>query len=217
MSTKHILKAEKRETFGKALAQHRALGKIPGNIYGNIAEPLAVWFEKKELETLLKDVSESALIDVMVGSDKTRPSIMRDIQYNVVKKDIVHIDLQQVNLKEKIQVAIPIEFTGESKLAESGDAVVDTHLSEIEIEALPTDLPESFTVDISQLVAIGDKIIVGDLKVGKEIEILTDKEESIVALIEPQKQEEDATVSEAEQVSEVETTEEANPEAEETK
>jgi large subunit ribosomal protein L25 len=209
MGNKHVISAEARDVFGKKVRKFRRDGKVPGNIYGKTTEPTPVWFNAKELATLLKDVGESSLIEVKIGSDKTRPVIFRDLQHGLSFTNILHVDAQQVNLKEKIQVAVPVEITGESEAVTNGLGILETTTPEIEIEALPTDLPEAFVVDITALSEVGQKITVADLKVPNGVEILTDPETVVVAIVEQQVQEEEAApVTEEQQVDGVAATEE---------
>lgn len=219
MAARHTINAEKRDVFGKQINKFRKEGKVPGNIYGKVTDPTAVWFNEKDLENLLKEVSETALIDIIINGEKARPAVLRDVQHAVARKGIIHVDAQQVNLREKIQVAVPVEVTGESESVTKGTAIMETLTSEVEVEALPTDLPEAFTVDITSLAEPGDKIIVADLKVPQGVEILTEPETTLVALIEPQSQEEEeetaAAPDEAAQVDNVETTVEGATEEEE--
>ncbi len=209
MGNKHVISAEARDVFGKKVRKFRREGKIPGNIYGKTTEPTPIWFNAKELATLLKDVGESSLIEVKIGSDKTRPVIFRDLQHGLSFTNILHVDAQQVNLKEKIQVAVPVEITGESEAAAKGLGILETVTPEIEIEALPTDLPESFIVDITALVEVGQKITVADLKAPNGVEILTDPETVVIAIVEQHVQEEEVeTKTEEQQIEGVAATEE---------
>jgi large subunit ribosomal protein L25 len=212
MANKHTLQVEKRDIVGKKIGAIRKTGRIPGNIYGKGIESVAVWIDEKTLKTLLKEVSESVLIEVTIKGDKgTRPVILREVTHDPYRPITHHVNLQQVNLKEKIQIAIPIEIIGEAPGVGVGEGkgVLQTLLSEIEVEALPTDLPEAIEVDVSALVQTGDKIHVSDLKVPRGVEIITDGEEVVVSITEPQQEEvEEAPASESDQIASVETIEE---------
>jgi large subunit ribosomal protein L25 len=212
MAQRLSLKATKREVFGKKLHPLRKQGMIPGNIYGKNVEPLAVFFDDKELKTLLKDTNETTLVDLLVGSDKARPVILRKVTKNVTKSIIInHVDIQQVNLKEKMQIEIPVKLIGENELATKGDALLETITSAIEVEALPTNLPEDYEIDITGLTEIGQHIYVKDLPKIEGVEVLTDGESIIVTLTAPQSQvepEEEPGVTEKELVEGVPTTEE---------
>ncbi len=217
MPTRHSINASKRDIFGKSLNSERSKGKVPANIYAKDTDSIAIWFDEKELRTVLKDVSESTLIDLnLQGESKSRPVILRKIDENMFKPQVIHVDVQQVNLKEKMIINIPVEISGESQVILDGLGLLETPTTEIEVEALPTDLPESFMVDISPLTEIGQQILVKDVTAPKGVEILTDPELIVAFIAEPAKVEEEPTVSsdteEAKEVAEVETTEEGKSE-----
>jgi large subunit ribosomal protein L25 len=211
MSNKHVLNVEKRDIVGKKVKAYRKTGKIPANIYGKGIDSISVWINEKMLQGLLKEVGESALIELTLeGDKKTRPVILREVTHDAYRPVIVHVNLQQVNLKEKLQIAIPVEITGESQAVNDGKGILQTAVSEIEVEALPTDLPESIVIDVSGLAEVGDHILVKDIKVIKGVEIITDPDEVVVSIVEPQAEEPEAAapVSEADQVASVEASEE---------
>jgi large subunit ribosomal protein L25 len=215
MPAKQVIHATKRDVFGKQLNSHRALGRVPANLYSKDTDSIAIWLDTKELRTVLKEVSESTLLDLQLeGETKTRPIILRHIEENMFKPQVIHVDVQQVNLKEKMVINILVEVTGESQIVVDGLGLLETPTSEIEVEALPTDLPESFTVDISGLTEVGQHIQVKDLKVPQGVEILSDMEAILALITEPSKEEEEteAPVDEAAAVADVETTEESSDE-----
>ncbi len=215
MPTKQLIHAKKREVFGKELNSYRNRGLVPGNIYSKDTDSLAIWFEIKELRNILKEVSESTLLDLSLeGENKTRPVILRHISENMFKPQVIHVDVQQVNLKEKMVINIPVELTGESQAVIDGLGLIENPLSEIEVEALPADLPESFIIDLSTLVEVGQHIFVKDLTVPAKVEILTPPDSVVVFLAEPAQQEEEVAaepVDEAAAVADVETEEKEEP------
>ncbi len=213
MPARQVIHATKRDVFGKRISSHRNQGHVPANIYARDTESIAIWFDEKELRTILKDVSESTLIDLSLeGESKTRPVILRHIEENMFKPQVIHVDVQQVNLKEKMVINIPVEVTGEAQIIVDGLGLLETPTTEVEVEALPTDLPESFTIDISPLTEIGQHILVKDLKAPKGVEILSDPEAILAVVTEPAKEEEAAPADEAAAVDAVETTEEGKSE-----
>jgi len=205
MAARQTLNATKREIFGKKLGAQRKEGKIPANIYGKALDSVGVFIDEKELKTLLKEINETTLIDIIVGSEKPRPVILRKITHNPVKRiEIKHVDIQQVNLKEKMVISIQVKLIGENELATKGEAIIETITSAVEIEALPTELPEEYGIDISKLTEIGQQIYVKDLPEHKGVEVLTDKEAILVTLVQPQKIEEEVVpVTEEAQIGEI--------------
>jgi len=188
---KFILKAEKRTIFGSKVKQLRRTGVVPANLFGKTIDSLAIQVNAVEFNRVYKDAGETSLIWVSVaGEDKERPTLVTSVALNPITGDKLHVDFHQVNLKEKVTANVPVEITGESELVNTNEAVLSQSLNEIEIEALPTEIPESIVFDISSLKEIGDHLLVSDAKVSADVEIKTDPEQMVVSLQEPQKEEE---------------------------
>ena len=188
---KYTLNADKRDLFGKKLNRLRKQGILPGNLFGKDVKSTAVQVKQKDFDRVFKEAGETSVIYISVeGEDKERPVLISNIHFNPVTDTKVHVDFHQVNLKEKVTTNVPVEITGEVELIKLGEAVLNTALNEIEVEALPTDIPESITFDISQFKEIGDHLKVSDAKVPSDVTITTDPDLVVVALSEPQKEEE---------------------------
>lgn len=187
---KFILKADKRTVLGSKVKQLRRTGVIPANLFGKTIESQAVQVSGVEFNRVYKEAGETSLIYVKVeGEDKERPTLVTSVHFNPITGDKLHVDFHQVNLKEKVTANVPVEIIGESELVNNNEAVLSQSLNEIEIEALPTEIPESITFDISSLKAIGDHLLVSDAKVSADVEIKTDPEQMVVSLQEPMKEE----------------------------
>lgn len=188
---KYVLKAEKRTLTGKKTKKLRRVGTVPGNVFGKSIESCSVQFSSVEFNRVYKESGETSLIWLSIeGESKERPTLVKSISFNPMTGDIVHVDLHQVNLKEKVSAWIPVEVVGESEAVKQGLAALDTQLKEIEVEALPTDLPESIIFDIAELKEIGDHLKVSDIKLPSGVELLTDPESLVVSLSALQKEEE---------------------------
>lgn len=196
---KYILKADKRTITGSKVKQLRRDGIIPANLFGKTIDSQTVQVNSVEFNRVYKEAGETSLIWVKVdGEEKERPTLVTGIHFNPVTGDKVHIDFHQVNLKEKVTANVPVELVGESELVNSNMAVLSQSLSEIEIEALPTEIPESITFDISALKEIGDQLKVSDAKVSSDVEIKTSPDQMVVTIQEPQKEEEPVVEEEVE-------------------
>lgn len=182
------IKAENREILGKKVKHLRAQGETPATVYGKDFKSVSVKMDTRELEQLFSEVGESGLVDVEIGKDRI-PILFRNPQYHPVSGDLMHIDLYKVNLKEKIVATVPIELVGESEAVEAGNTLVEV-TNEIEVEALPAELPEKIEVDISVLKTLEDMITVGDLKLGDKITVQTPTEMVIAKVEEPREEEE---------------------------
>ena len=195
---KHQIKADLRTVLGRKVKQLRKEGLIPATVYGHNFEAKSIQFKAMEMERLYDEVGESGLVELLIDSEKL-PILFRNPQYHAVEGNLLHIDCYKVNLKEKITATVPIEFIGESQAVKDGNVLVEVS-NEVEVDALPTDLPESIIVDISILNAVDDMITVGDIKLDEKVEMITQLDQVIVKIEEPRVEEEIAPVEETETV-----------------
>lgn len=184
-----------REEKGKeAAGRLRRKGYIPAVVYSeNLNTVLSIPQEGvKQLRAI--HFSESAIIDMEItGSreSKSMPVIIKDIQFDPLSEEVIHIDFLKVSLKEKIKVHIPIVIKGESKSVKEGEGVLDQVLREVEIEALPLDIPKEIEVDISEL-TVGHSLHVSSLKVADNLKIVTGSQETVVTIVVKKEEEETA-------------------------
>ncbi|MCW1949124.1 MAG: 50S ribosomal protein L25 [Candidatus Shapirobacteria bacterium] len=216
---KHQVKATTRTVAGRKVKHLRKEGLLPATVYGKAFESLLVQFNAGEVETLFSDIGESTLVEMILDDKEKLPILFRNPQYHPVEGNMIHIDCYKVNLKEKISAMVPIEFIGESQAVKDGNTLV-TVTDEIEIEALPADLPENIEVDLSVLDNLEATITVADLKIDTSIlTVLTDAEQLIAKVEEPRAEEEpvatEATPADVEVITEKKETEEGEEKKEE--
>lgn len=186
---KHTIKAENRSVLGRKVKKLRKQGLIPATIYGKGMESKSVQFLDKELEKLYDEVGESTLVMLALENEEL-PILFRNPQYHPIEGNMIHIDCYKVNLKEKISAMVPLEFVGESQAVKDGNVLI-TVTDEIEIEALPADLPEKIEVDLSVLETLESTITVANLKIDTaKLTVLTDVEQLVVKVEEPKVEEE---------------------------
>lgn len=177
------LKAEERTILGKQVKKLRREGLIPAHVFGNKLETEHVSVNGRDFLKVYHQAGETGLIDLKLGDEKIKPVLVRNVQVNPVTDIPVHIDFYQVNLKEKTIVPVPIVLIGEEpELVHTGEAVVIQPMSEVEVEALPTELPEKIEVDITSLKQIDDAILVSQLRVSEGVVILADAEAVVAKL-----------------------------------
>lgn len=181
---KFKLSAKKRDLFGRKVKRLRNEGLIPANIFGKKVKSEAITVNSKEFREVFEKSGETQIIDL-----DGRPVLVSNLQVDPVTSDYVHIDFRQVDLSEKITANVPVEVVGESPAEKQSIGTVVQQLNEIEVEALPADLPEKIEVDSSVLVEVDQTIYVKDLKIGNKVTIKTDLE-SIVVKVEPPVKEE---------------------------
>ena len=185
-STRPTLKVEKRELTGRKVKNLRQEGFLPANVYGKEIKSLSLKSDIHDVKDILSQVGETSLIDLNVkGEKKNRPVLMKNPQYDPISDKLIHLDFHQVDLTQKVTAEVPVELAGKSPVAESGEGVLVQLVNQLEVEALPTELPEKFVVDVSELAEVDDAVTVADLeKYSKEVEIKTEKDQ-ILAKVEP--------------------------------
>ena len=183
--TKISLKADKREIIGRKVKKLRQEGKIPANIFGKKIESQAIVVDLKEFEEVFEKAGETQIVDL-----NGKSVLISNVTYNPVGGNILHVDFRQVDLTEKITAKVPVETVGESPAEKQSLGTVVQHISELEVEALPADLPEKITVDASILTEVDQAVFVKDLRIPGKVEIKNDPE-AIVVKVEPLQKEEE--------------------------
>lgn len=181
------------------VSEIKKAGSTPAVVYGKETDSIAVQVDARELKKLYNDVGESSLVQLKLD-DTERLVLFKQPQYDPITSEIIHMDLYQIKLGEKIKAEVQLVFVGESVAVEQEGGVLITNKDKVEIECLPRDLLKDITIDISALEKIDDSIAVKDLKVPEGVEILDDAEDSIVVVTPPREEEEEPVVSEAEAV-----------------
>jgi large subunit ribosomal protein L25 len=214
------LEAQERPEKGSRSSRRlRREGLVPGIVYGGDGDCTPFKVGVKELRAAL--VSGSAVIDLKVGGAGTRPVIVKDQQQHPVRGEVVHLDLLEVNLREKIQAPVRVELVGaEDAPGVTEGGIISQEANELNIEALPTDIPEVITVDVSHLEAAAT-LTLAEISAPEGVEFLDDPEETIIATVtvpteepaEPEVEEETALVGEegAEEIPADEVPEDAGP------
>jgi len=188
------LKAEIREVKGRKVKHLRKEGLLPATVYGKAIEAVSVQMGQKDFGKVFAEVGEAGLVELVV-KDETWPIIFRNPQYHSVGGEVIHIDCYKVNLKEKIRTTVPLVFVGEPQSVRAGNVLVEVS-NEVEVEALPADLPERIEVDLTKLETLEAVITVGDLKVDEKISLKTPADQ-VIAKTEAPRAEEAAPVAEA--------------------
>ena len=190
MASKPTLRAEKRKLQGRKVKRLRKEGILPANIYGKKVKSLSVQVPLQDFDKVYKEVGETGLLQVLV-ENKKRSVLIHNVQVDPVTGFPLHVDFFQVDLTQKVSANVPIETTGGAPAEKQGLGTVVTQLDEIEVEALPADLPEKFTVDLSELKEVDQAIYIKDLSVNKAKVTIKDDLEAIVVKVEPLRKEEE--------------------------
>jgi large subunit ribosomal protein L25 len=192
------ISAALRTVTGRAVKNLRKAGLTPATIYGHKFEPISIELSTLELNKMFDQAGESLLVEIIIG-ENSYPVIFKNPQFHPVTGDLVHIDCYKVNLKEKITTIVPVELVGESPAVKNGNTVMHV-LNEVEVEALPSDLPEKIEVDISALAEVDNKVTVAELNVDRSLVEIKNDPEQVVVIIEAQRVEEEPEVVAEEEV-----------------
>ncbi len=188
-----ILEAQLREGLGKNKSKAlRHQGLIPAVVYSGGKESLAIKISRGELLKLIHQHQvENAVITLKVKDDKKgsgRPCMIKEMQHDPVKGEILHVDLNEISLTKAIKVNVPVTTRGEAPGVKSDGGSLEHILWEIEIECLPTDIPKHIDIDISSL-KIGDSIHIKDIQFPPKVKVLNEADAIVVSVAAPMKEE----------------------------
>lgn len=162
----------------------RGKGLVPAVVYGKGIDNVAIEVDVKDVETAIRKKGRNALIDLALrgkqGNDKY-VVMVKEIQRDPIRREIMHVDLCKISLEEKIHTTVPVVFTGEARGLING-GIVQAGLRNIDIECMPANIPENLMVDISSL-DIGDHLTVADLPHSENYHITSDQEAVIVTVV----------------------------------
>jgi len=198
------LRAETRTVFGRRVGRLRKSGLIPATLYGPRIEPVSLQVSERELGRVLTQAGTNRLVSLWVDDgDKPRMTLARDVQLDPTSHSVLHVDLYQVVMTEKITADIPLTFVGEAPAVAKKAGLVMRSLDSLQVHCLPDHLGEIIEVDLRVLEDKDQSILVGDLYVSDDIEILTNPEEVVVIVL-PLREVEEPVVEEELEPGEVE-------------
>jgi len=184
-----VVAAETRTETGKNVNRRlRTRGLIPGVLYGAKSEATPVSVSPKEIGSILRSATgENTLFDLELGGSR-RKVILKEFQLEPIKGRLLHADFYEVALDKAIEVKVHIELAGLPVGVKVQGGVLDFVTRELEIECLPTDIPEKIVVDVSEL-ELGKLIRVSELKVSDKVKVLTDPGLVIAHVVTPRAEE----------------------------
>jgi large subunit ribosomal protein L25 len=196
---KVVLKAEKRDVIGKQVRAMRRDGRLPAVIYGRHTDPIVVSLDFHSASLALGRLTSSSLVTIDVDG-KEYPALVREKQRDYIKNRLLHVDFLAVDLTETIRATVSVNFVGVSTAVKDYNAVFVVNLQSLEVECLPTDLPERIDIDISVLARPGDGIRVRDVQVSDKVQVLDDPDTMVAVATFAKVEEESAAVPGAEGV-----------------
>ncbi len=178
------LAAEARQQRGKKNRRVRRGGFVPGIVYGPSIEPIGVQFPYRAVEVTLMNAGGTNLIDIEVNGE-TYPSLAREVQRDVVRGDILHVDFLAVDQTQRIRVEVPIEMVGQSPVVAAREGILITGRSSLTLEVFPSDIRDRIIIDLSELTELGSEVLVRDLTFGESVSIHNDPNEMLAKIVQP--------------------------------
>jgi large subunit ribosomal protein L25 len=199
------LSAKIRKEIGRKTSLLKKAGKIPAVVYGHKIKNVLLEVDYKNFQKVLREAGESSLIELNIeGEKEKRPVLVHELQKDHVTDKFIHIDFFQASLKEEVEVNVPIVFTGISLAVKDLGGTLIKNISELEVKALPQNLPHEIKVSIDGLNTFEDHILVKDLILPKDIKVLLKPDEIVVSVAHAAKVEEDLAKEIEEKVEDVE-------------
>jgi large subunit ribosomal protein L25 len=179
-----VVEAQPRASRGKNEARRtRRQGLIPAIVYGAFKDSQSVSVNPKDILKIIRSrTGHNSIFDINIDGIERTPVIVADEQYDPIKGSLLHIDLRRIDLSRKLRVAVPVHVTGEAKGVKQQGGVLDVVTRAVEIECVPADIPDQFSVDVTEL-TIGTNIRVSDLPVKEGVRVLTPPEAVIAHVV----------------------------------
>jgi len=183
------LKVEARKDSGRKLKTLREKGFIPAVVYGPGHKPASIQVSYNDFNKILEEAGESTLIKLKLG-DQIKNVLIHDVGKDPISDKFIHVDFYQVRMDKIIKTHVGLVFEGEAPAVKNLDGVLIKNITELEIEALPKDLPHEIKVDISILDSFDKHIRIKDLVLPQGVKVLEEPEELVVSVIPPRTEEE---------------------------
>lgn len=169
------LQAKTRDKFGKQLKKIRKDGLIPAELYGHNVFNRHLVVNAHDFLKIFKEVGSNKFFNLVIDSKETVPVLIHNVQKDYLTNEVIHVDFYQIKMDEKIKARIPLEFTRESPAVKNLGGVLNKSMHEIEVEALPQNLPPTIKVYLSELKELNQTLYVKDLKIPEGVKVLVDE------------------------------------------
>jgi len=176
-----IIKAEKRNK-GINLDTLRKTGKIPAVFYGSEKVTTSISIPVIEFKKIWREAGESSAVKISID-DNNIDVLIHEVQVHPVTEEPIHVDFLVIDMNKKIKINVPLEYIGISNAVKNGLGNLVKVLHEIEIEALPKDLPHNLEVDISKLKTVENQIFVSDIKLPIGVTVITNLQDVVASIV----------------------------------
>ena len=181
----YVLNAQPRTLTGKKVRKLRREGFVPFIVYGPKTDPINLQAQYRELEKTLLAAGGTNLIDINIEGSDPLTVLARDVQRDVVRGSIKHVDFFAISEDARVVVEVPVMVTGESAAVTARKGILLTGPNSLSIEMRVTNMLDQITVDLSNFPEVGDSLYVRDLNLGENARILNDPEEMVIRIAQP--------------------------------
>jgi large subunit ribosomal protein L25 len=193
------LSAKPRTETGKGVNRKlRAAGEVPGVIYGHGREPQPLTVNAREFNRLAERIRITSTVIELALDGKVAKTLIRELQRNPLDRQVLHVDFQELVAGEKVNVSVPLRFTGSAKGVKEG-GILEEVMHQLSIRVDPSNIPDHIDVDVTEL-TIGHGLHVSDVKLPEGVEVLDNPSNSVVTVVAPKAEEEVAPAVTAEGV-----------------
>src|SRR3989344_5830362 len=179
------IQAKVRQAFGKQNKKLRKAGMLPAVVYGRGKETLSLEVPGKNFQKVYQQAGESTLVDLLIDGKGEKKVLIHDVAKHYMKDEPIHVDFYEVDLTRKIHAKVPLEFTGVASAVKELGGIMVKNLNEVEVEAMPADLPHKIEINLEGLKTFSDIIRISDIKVSGDVKVLGRADEVIVAVQAP--------------------------------
>lgn len=177
-----IIKVKKRETSVNLDALRKS-GEIPAVFYGAGKNSTSISILVSEFKKIWREAGESSTVKIEMPEEKNLNVLIHEVQVDPITDEPIHVDFLVIDMKKKIKVEVPLVFEGVSNAVKSGIGNLVKVLHEVEIEALPDDLPHNLVVDISKLANLEDQIFVSDIKIPTGVTVINNPSDVVASIV----------------------------------
>lgn len=194
--TKILLKSKKRDVAGKGLNKYRKQGFLPAVIYGHKIAANNLWVNVRDFSKVYSQAGESTIIELDIDESNKVNVLIHDAQKDPLTGNPTHVDFFQINMDEKIETEVPLEFVGEAPAVKELSGMLIKNINEISVSCLPADLPAKIVVDVSTLKTFDDHITIEDLEISAKVKVLSEISTVVAGVAPPRTDEEMAELDE---------------------
>lgn len=184
------IQAKPREILGKRNSKLRKQGTLPAVVYGRGKDSASLEINAREFMKVYRKAGKNTLISLVIDGAGEKKVLIHEVAKHFMKDEAIHVDFYEVDLTRKIHAKVPVHFVGVSPAVKEQGGVLVKNLTEVEVEALPTDLPQFIEVALESLKNFDDRVRVSDLKVAQAVKILSHAEDVIITVQAPRSEEE---------------------------